>query len=293
MKHTITKVRVLGQEIPVCEWLPEGGSTVLFLHGFGRHPAQYGMVHALARDHGFRVLAPFLYPNNALNEPPRSFRSCVALTRAVVRELEREGNLQAGYGVVGHSTGGSVAQCLADSTPRPNAILALNPVFPVKYGPWGFVARSACITGNQLLGRTGPAYRGWALTLRYGGKMLANLARKFEATWALASNLSRLQLQEYRLLYDSWGQRGVRFGVPTAVFQAERDEFFRVPDNLRAWMGLVFEHFELRQLQDVRGHEWPLMRPELAAQKVSTWLAAQARAESTASPFRPPEYLTA
>ena len=104
--------------------------------------------------------------------------------------------------------------------------------------------------------------------------MLANLARKLPATWALATNLSQLQLQEYRLLYNTWGHRGRRFGLPTAVFQASRDEFFRVPDDLRAWMGLVFEHFELRQLRDVRGHEWPLMHPELAAQKAAAWIAA-------------------
>ncbi len=286
MKHTITKVRVLGQEIPVCEWLSEGGPTLLFLHGFGRHPAQYGMVHALARDHGFRVLAPFLYPNNSLAEPPRSFRACVALTRAVVRELQDDGVLLAGYSAIGHSTGGGVAQCLADATPRPGAILALNPVLPVTYGPSGFLARSACITGNQLLGRTGSAFRGWALMLRHGGMMLANLARKLDVTWALATNLSRLQLQEYRLLYDSWGQRGVRFDVPTAIFQSQRDEFFRIPRDLRAWMGLVFENFEIRRLRDVRGHEWPLMHPDLAAQKVSAWLVARSRSKSEESLFR-------
>ncbi len=281
MKHSTTNVRVVGQEIPVCEWRPEGAPTVLFLHGFGRPPAQYAMASALAHLHGFRVLAPFLYPNNELAEPPRSFRACVALTRAVVRALEHEGELLPGYTVVGHSTGGGVAQCLADLQPRPGAILALNPVMPVPYGPMGFVARGALITANQLIGRSGPARRGWALTLRHGASMLANLARNPGASWALISSLAELQLQEYRLLYDASGSRGSRFRVPTAVFQSAGDEFFRLPDDLRAWMGLCFAHFELRQLRDVRGHEWPLMHPELAAQKVAAWIVARARPRGT------------
>ncbi|MAE94538.1 MAG: hypothetical protein CL910_07765 [Deltaproteobacteria bacterium] len=277
MKRMTSRVRVAGQTIPVDEWRPQAGPTVVFLHGYGRRPEHYRMLEHLAADQGFRVLAPFLYPNNALAQPPRSFRACVALTRALLQELASQDRLQGSYTVVGHSTGGSVAQCLANLHPTPGAILALNPVMPVAYGPWGFVTRAARIAANQLLGRSGPALRGWRLHLRHGGGQLANLLRRADVSWALAKDLSGLQLQEIRLLYDACGSRGVRFDLPSAVFQARGDEFFRVPSDLRAWMGLVFDRFELRELRDLRGHEWPLMHPELAAQKVAAWIVGRAR----------------
>lgn len=277
MKPDIRSIRVANQDVPIFEWGPPTGPTIVFLHGFGREPGHYAFLSRLASEQGFRVVAPYLYPNNRLPEPPRSFRACVALTRAVLRELEARGELAEGYTLVGHSTGGGVAQCLANVHPTPGGILALNPLMPVAYGVWGFILRALRIALRQLTGRSGPAWRGLALQLGHGGSQLANLLRKPEASIALARDLSGFQLQEFRLLYDVSGSRGVRFDLPCAVFQSQADEFFRAPPDLRAWMGLVFEHFELRELRDVRGHEWPLMRPELAAQKVAAWTVGRAR----------------
>ncbi len=282
MQAQTSFLQVAGQQIPISEWNPGAGPTILFLHGFGRPPHHYDFLRRLAVDQGFRVIAPFLYPNNSLDEPPRSFRACVALTRAVVRELGKSGRLNDGYTVLGHSTGASVAQCLANVSPTPSGILALDPVMPVSYGPFGFLWRAAKIGVNQLLGRSGPALRAWHVHARFGANQLTNLLRRPEVSWALARDLSGLQLQEFRLLYDASGSRGVRFDVPCAVLQAQADEFFRIPHDLRAWMGLVFENFDVRELREVRGHEWPIMEPELAAQKVAAWIVGKSRAPGVA-----------
>lgn len=278
MQRQTSLLQVAGQEVPIDEWNRGAGPTILFLHGFGRPPHHYDFLRKLADEQGFRVVAPFLYPNNTLKDPPRSFRACVALTRAVVRELGKQDRLGDGYTVLGHSTGGSVAQCLANTKPTPSGVLALDPVMPVRYGPWGFLARAAKIAGNQLLGRSGPAWRAWSLHARLGAGQLANLLRRPEVSWALAKDLGQLQLQEFRLLYDASGSRGVRFDVPCTVLQAREDEFFRIPHDLRAWMGLVFENFDVRELREVRGHEWPIMEPDLAAQKVAAWIVGKSRA---------------
>lgn len=278
MKPVPSQIRVAGQPIPIQSFGPgEGGPSVLFLPGFGRMPHHYEMLPRLAEHHGVRVVAPFLTPNNAMPEPPRSFRACVALTRAVSSALAREGWIDAGTTVVGHSTGASVGLCLADLETPPAGILALNPVMPVTYSVGGFLGRSLRITARQLTGRTGPWWRGWSLLLRSGGSQLANLLRRPGVSWALARDLGELQLQEFRLLYDAMGSRGSRFRQPCTILQAEGDEFFRPPRDLRPWMGLVFERFDLRELRDPRGHEWPLMHPDFAAETIAGWIASRPR----------------
>ncbi len=278
MQPVPSQIPVAGQSIPIQSFGPaRGASSVLFLPGFGRKPQHYELLPRLADDHGLRVVAPFLTPNNALPDPPRSFRACVALTRAVCTQLAAEGLIDASTTVVGHSTGGSIGLCLADLETPPAGVLALNPVLPVTYSVGGFLARALRITARQLTGRTGSAWRGWSLLVRHGGSQLANLLRRPEVSWALARDLGELQLQEYRLLYDTTGNRGTRFRQPCTILQADEDEFFSLPRDLRPWMGLVFERFDLRELREVRGHEWPLMHPDFAAETIASWVARRPR----------------
>jgi pimeloyl-ACP methyl ester carboxylesterase len=273
----IRTLRAAGEDIPVLVQ-GEGTRTVLFLHGFSRPPAHYEFLGDLAREHDCRVVAPFLYPNNRLKHPPETFAACVALTHAVIRAMAETGLLEDGYAVVGHSTGGTVALCLASARPAPGSVLALNPLLPVSYGPAGFAWRACAILRNQLLGRTVPVGRAWSHLLAHGSEVAANAMRRPLVTWRLVQDLSRFELSLLRALTDRSGRSGHRFAIPARLVYAERDEFFRLPADLPIWAGLVYEDFRAEIASGVRGHEWPALHREWTAARVARFLDEEERA---------------
>jgi len=269
-------VRAAGEQVPVLD-LGEGPRTVVFLHGFSRPPSHYDFLLDLARDHGVRVLAPFLYPNNRLKHPPETFAACVALTQAVVHAMGSEGLVGKDYAVVGHSSGGAVALCMASARPGPGSVLALNPLLPVRYGPLGFAWRACAILRNQLLGRTVPIGRAWSHLLAHGHEVAGNALRRPLVTWRLVRDLSRFELSELRALTGRSSSARRRFAIPARVVYAERDEFFRLPPDLPVWAGLVYEDFRAEIAVGVRGHEWPALHREWATARVARFLHEEAR----------------
>ena len=277
MQRQTNFVQVAGQQIPVDEWRVEGGPTLVFLHGFGRPPCHYEFLQQLAAEQGFRILAPFLYPNNSLREPPRSFRACVALTRAVLRELERQGRLGDGYTLVGHSTGGSVAQCMGQPPPdarrdpraRPRPTRPLRPVgFPASCG--AHRRQSATGTNRPDVARPVGSSEVW----RRPDHQPPTAARSLLGLGpgSLPASASGVPTP---LRCIGQPRRALRRPVHGAAGGGGR--ILPRASDLRAWMGLVFEDFEVRELRDVRGHEWPIMQPELAAQKVAAWIVGKSR----------------
>lgn len=263
-------IEVRGRDVPVYETNPSGTRSLLFLHGFARDPRDYApLLRCLGEEHGYRVLAPFLYANGSLRGAPRSLWGAVALSEACALALHGRGALSGDYTVVGHSTGGAVAHCLAGSSPRPGAIVALNPVFPVAYGAGGFLPRGLHILARQLGGRTAPPARACGQLLLGGDRQLGNLLGAPSANLALARSLAGFELADYRRFYDARGHAGTTFQQPLRVLWAEGDEFFTPPRDLLPWLKLVFDAPSAQVLRRARGHEWPLFAPALAAAAIA------------------------
>jgi pimeloyl-ACP methyl ester carboxylesterase len=273
--HTL---EVGDQRIPYHVIHPTGRHTILFLHGFARDPRDYRpYLEALAERTGARVIAPFIFANGRLRHPPRSVWACVATTRAFCEELARRGQLESGYEVVGHSTGGLVAQCLASMQPAPSRILAMNPILPVRFGPLAFVFRAILIALRQLTGRTAPISRAIGLSLRTGGRMLVSVLSDPKSAWALMRDISQFQMEDYRYHYDATGERGKRYPQPTTVLYATGDEFFEPRRDVIPWMRLCFDTFEFITMDGVEGHEWALLHPDRAAHETAQRLQPAAR----------------
>jgi pimeloyl-ACP methyl ester carboxylesterase len=268
---------VAGLAVPVFTWNPRGARTLVFLHGFARSPLDYGAwLEGLARADDLRIVAPFLYANASLETRPESFRACVALTRRTLAALALEGGVRGAPAIVGHSTGGAVALALGTARPTPRALVAVNPLLPVPYGPAGFVLRGLRIAARQLVGRSGPLLAAWRHHLVSGGAYLANLTRRPASTWRLMKDLARFELPAWRLLADAGGARGRRLDVPAHVLLAPDDEFFREPPDLGAWLSIAYRRVTLERVR-ARGHEWPMLHAELAARHTRAALDAAAR----------------
>jgi pimeloyl-ACP methyl ester carboxylesterase len=278
---------VAGLRVPVFTWNAGGARTLVFLHGFARSPLDYGdWLARMAAAEDLRIVAPFLYANASLEAPPESFRACVALTRRTLAALALEGGVRDAPAIVGHSTGGAVALAMGTARPAPRALVAVNPLLPVRYGPAGFIGRGLRIAARQLAGRTGPLLAAWRHHLASGGPYLANLLRRPASTWRLMRDLAAFQLPAWRLLADATGARGRRLGVPAHVLLAPDDEFFREPPELGAWLAVTHRRVVLERVA-ARGHEWPMLRAGLAAEHTLAALDAASRAPADEAHPRP------
>lgn len=238
--------------------------TLFFCHGWGRDPLDYmPMITSIAQAYGARVVAPFIYGNHSLRPPPRTLREYVSRTREI---LDGVSSRSQEYCLVGHSTGASVALCLADQDPPAKGILALNPLFPTHYRWPGFIWRGIVMNGKHIFGRSGNARAGRRLVLETGGPFLSNALRDVSAMAESLHHLASFRLEDY----------GIALGQPVDVFvrivYGNRDEFFRLPDDLGARLRTTFRQCEIRVREGENSHEWCLVRPESGAAEISDFL---------------------
>ena len=124
------------------------------------------------------------------------------------------------------------------------------------------------------------------LLRRDSDRRLRCLCAEQRAAWRLMRDLADFQVHALRILYDKSGKRGATRPQPASILYAPGDEFFELPPKLVPWMRLVFERFDLRLVREARGHEWLLMRPELAARRVGAQLEAGLSEATAGEPAR-------
>jgi len=256
-----------GQRVPLWTYGPPAGRPIVFLSGYGRPPADYHeILAALAGGLDRPILAPFLYANHGLARPPRTLGECVDLTRAFLASLVRAGRLRArDPDLFGHSTGGTVAMALGHADPEPASILAINPIFPVRFTSkvFGFLARSSRILGKQLAGLSGPMARGWGLLLRKGPRYSVNQLRNPSAAMALARDIGAFRLEDLARYAEVPSKGSIR--CPVTIVYGRGDEYFDLPHDLEDRLADTCTDLRLRILDDRNSHEWLLMAPALGA----------------------------
>ena len=258
-------VRVRGEVVPVTVVEPaSGGADLLFLHGYARDPRDYAaLLECLARE-GHRVVAPFLFANGALRTPPVHFWACVALALRTAGRLVDEGRLAPGAPTVGHSTGGAVTLTLGAAPFAPRALVAINPVQPSEDPPLLFMLRSAWMNTKMALGLAGEGPRGRAILRETGGRFYGNWLRSPLRNYRLIGGLRAFDHDAL----SRWYRRRGAFDGPATVLYGHGDEFYPSVEGMREGLGAVFPRFALEELLDQNSHEWLLLRPERAAERV-------------------------
>lgn len=279
-------VDVRGERVPVTV-LGGGGAPaprgdLLFLHGYARHPEDYGsLLEGLAAE-GFRVVAPFLFANGSLRRPPRTFWACAALARRTVDALVATGQLAKGAPVVGHSTGGAVAMTLGARGEPAGAIVALNPVQPSGRPSPLFMLSSAWMNTKMALGLAGDGRRARAVLAESGGRFYVNWFRKPVAAYQL---IGGLRAYTYGRL-ARWYRGRVPSGVRVRVVYGRGDEFYPRSEGLLPGLSGVFAAPEVVLLGAENSHEWMMFRPEYAVNEVlDVLLGAECDGRAEPSPI--------
>lgn len=241
---------------------------LLFLHGYARHPLDYRALIDEIVGRGWRVVAPFLYCNNALRRPPRHFWACAGLTKRTVQVLRDEGLLAPGAPAFGHSTGGAVALTLGALDRPPAMILAINPVQPSKRWSVNLMARSAWKSTKMAVGLAGEGPR--------ARRVLTESSRRFYGNWfrdprAAFELIGGLRGYTYDRLVR-WYRPRLPCDVPTRVLYGMGDEFYPSLEGLEEGLRRVFGRFDLVVLESENSHEWLMIRQERAADELARFL---------------------
>ena len=271
-RTTRETVVVRGETVPVTIVAARPGAEsrgdALFLHGYARHPLDYGdLLHEVAR-RGFRVVAPFLFANNGLHHPPTTFWACAALARRTAQALRNAGLLDAGAPVFGHSTGGAVGLTLGTLDPAPPGLFAINPVQPSSRRAPSMMMSSAWMNTKMGLGLAGEGHRARRVLRDSSGRFYGNWLRKPRAAVGLIGGLRAYTYE--RLL--RWYEPHVPSGVPVRVVYGVGDEFYPSTDGLEEGLGRVFSHCDLVRLETENSHEWLMIRPEKAVDELERFL---------------------
>ena len=225
---------------------------ILFLHGWGLAPWAYrGMLDALARDR--RVISPYL-PSLTANRSVEPINSHHDWARLVARFCRQAGIERAH--VVGQSTGGGVAACLASMHPELAATLTVMDASgapsqtPCNLSLVRLAHAVLMDIGRQLLD---PRYL--VAQTRMAASFLANLAG------------ARGQLiRAARIpLYEDLTADYQRLAAPVQILCGERAVMFP-PAAAKHLQALV--PGSTLQLIDRGFHLWEIQQPQLAAELI-------------------------
>ena len=279
LRHETAVVR--DESVPVTIVEPDAGTDargdLLFLHGYARHPEDYReLLDEIAR-RGHRIVAPFLFANNGLRNPPRHFWSCTALAHRTVQALRDSGLLQPHAPAFGHSTGAAVTLTLGTLDPPPSSLLAINPVQPSSRSATTFMLRSAWMNVKMSLGLAGEGRRARRVLRSSSPRFYANWFRDPRAAFEL---IGGLRAYGYDRLVR-WYEPDVPSRVPACVVYGDGDEFYPSVEGLESGLRRVFLQFDLIHLESENSHEWLMIRPERAADELDRFLDA-IQSDSTA-----------
>jgi len=259
------RLAVGGRIVPYWELAGSGAGTertIVFLQGLFRRPTDYRpFLEDLARrTGGARIVAPFLFGNGGLTRPPRSLDACAELARETLEALEI-GGAGRSYELVGHSTGGTMALALASRAPPPRRVVAINPILPTSFGAAGFVPRALRIAAKQLSGSAGPWKCGLFVALCTTSLCALNAISRPDAHAALVRSIAGFR----------WQDLGRAREVPVQLLLGAGDEFFTPPPRLQETLrDGPLPTALVTPVPGVNSHEWLLLEPERAAERVSS-----------------------
>jgi pimeloyl-ACP methyl ester carboxylesterase len=233
--------------------------TVLFLQGFGLKPSFYRRFLERLLPDGVRLVAPFIFCNNGLADPPTTFEQCIDWARRAADEVDAESMV-----VIGHSTGAMAAMHGLWADPRVQRMVLMNQVMPVDYGAGQFISRGNRILANQLRGRAGPRGRAWWHVVSTVPVYTLNFLRKYRRSMELMRALAAYDLPEPADSHPDMPGR-------VHILNTGTDEFF---DYTRPWPAWVTAAEPVIEQVPLAGHEWPLIEIERGADLVRRHLPA-------------------
>lgn len=234
------------------------GEPIFFLHGLGYKPDYYEtLLEKLSEFH--EVFAPHAYGLNRLNPQPTTIEQYAEFS------LEFSQRMHPGAKVhyIGHSLGGGVAIAAASESSDISDVVALSPLLPVKFGPFGFVPRAVhkrLIELSGISSEEGESSRAFAASIT--PEYLANILRNIKSSYALINSICGFQYQN------------VSVSQPLLVLQADEDEFFTLTERNRILLIDIAKNVEIRTLKN-KNHDWPILWPQQAYEEAMSFIEVQ------------------
>lgn len=225
---------------------------MVFLHGFGCGPSYYlPLLNHLAEQ--FEIIAPKMFGINYLKNQPVSINEYAELTLDFCSSLGAEPCC-----VVGHSMGSIVAFKTGDILSEYVCLVGMNPVLPVDYDLFGFIARAIYKNIRESMGITGGLR-----AIRFGNAIgpfaLFNLPRNMPASIHTLKDIRNFTYQKMTV------------AQPTLILYGEKDEFFKLDGGINDHIKGSFAHLTIKRLNKFN-HDWPIFYPKLAAQEISDFI---------------------
>ncbi|MBX7256860.1 MAG: alpha/beta hydrolase [Candidatus Hydrogenedentes bacterium] len=245
----------------------EAKGTIGFIHGFSVPPSYYqSFLQRLAKS--FTVVAPEVPGINRYFPQPTSIDEYTDMCLDFFEELHYSDCK--GYEVikgfepeylVGHSLGGAIAVAMAEML-KVKAVVAINPVMPVTYGPIEIVRRGLGVGVDAM----GKKRTGFHPTMIPG--YFANLAVGVRAVPLLLNDICR-----YRYAHSDG--TAIKVKQPTLIVFSKKDQLFgaSLTEETLRLIDRTFKDYEL--VHNAYQHDYPLEHPQHAAKTVLDWLEAR------------------
>ena len=225
---------------------------MVFLHGFGCVPSHYlPLLNRLANQ--FEIIAPKMFGINYLKKQPASINEYAELALDFCSSLEVKP-----YGMVGHSLGSIVAFKTGDMLSENFYLVGMNPVLPVDYDLFGFIARAIYKNTRESLGITG-GFR----AVRFGNTIppfaLINLLRNVSASIDTVKDIRNFTYHNMAVMQ------------PTLILYGEKDEFFSLDGRIKEHIKCSFAQLTIKRFNKFN-HDWPIFYPTLADQEIRDFI---------------------
>ena len=241
--------------------------TIGFVHGFSVPPVYYdSFLQRLSKS--YTVVAPEIAGINRYFPQPKTIDDYTDMCLDFFEELHYSdcGGFEALKGfepeiLVGHSLGGAIVAAMAEDL-NVKAVVAINPVMPVAYGPMEIMVRGLGVGFDAM----GKKRTGFHPTMIPG--YLANVAVGLRATPVILSDICRYK-------YDHSDGSALKVRQPTLIVFSKKDQLFgkSLTEDTVKRIERVFREYEI--VTNNYQHDYPLEHAQHAAKTVLDWLEAR------------------